>query len=184
MRLILYGFHICPFVEQSKIILIEKNILCEHVHVNIRNKPNWFLKLSPLGKVPILSANDTLIFESNVINEFLDETSLPSLHPSDPIQKAYNKSWIEWGNKLIFDAYNMTIARDKTSFLELQRTVGDKLSLLENQVKTPYFNGNYFSLIDVTYAPLFFRFKSLAKQFSLDLLKKDFDCDLVSEYKR
>lgn len=171
MHLILYSFRICPFVERANILLNEKNIACERINVDIRNKPEWFLKLSPLGKVPVLSADGILIFESTIINEFLDEISLPSLHPQDLIRKAHNKSWIEWGSALIFDAYNMTLAKDESFFLEKRLVVEEKLQLLENQLHSkPFFNGEKFSMIDLAYAPLFRRFDSLERQFSIDIL--------------
>jgi len=168
----LYSFRICPFVERTNILLNEKKLFCERIYVDIRNKPEWFLKLSPLGKVPVLSVNDTLIFESTVINEYLDEISPPSLHPASPIQKAYNRSWIEWGGSLIFDAYNMTLAADESSFNNQRIIVHKKLTTLEKQLqKSPFFNGTAFSLIDIAYAPLFRRFDSLIRQFSIDILE-------------
>jgi len=172
MSMTLYSFRICPFVERTNILLNEKKLFCERIYVDIRNKPEWFLKLSPLGKVPVLSVNDTLIFESTVINEYLDEISPPSLHPASPIQKAYNRSWIEWGGSLIFDAYNMTLAADESSFNNQRIIVHKKLTTLEKQLqKSPFFNGTAFSLIDIAYAPLFRRFDSLIRQFSIDILE-------------
>ncbi len=174
MHLILYSFRICPFVERTNILLNEKNIQCERVYVDIRNKPDWFLKLSPLGKVPVLCADDTVIFESTVINEFLDETSLTtSLHPGNPIQKAHNRSWIEWGSALVFDAYYMTLSANKDEFAEKRKIVDSKLILLEEQLKNaPFFNGEQFSMIDLSYAPLFRRFDSLMRQYSIHILEQ------------
>ncbi|MDR3478599.1 MAG: glutathione S-transferase family protein [Gammaproteobacteria bacterium] len=174
MHLVLYSFRICPFVERTNILLNEKNIECERVYVDIRNKPDWFLKLSPLGKVPVLSADKAIIFESTVINEYLDEiSSLPLLYPNDPIQKARNKSWIEWGSTLVFDAYYMTLASNKLEFVEKQKIVNSKLVLLEQELRnTPFFNGEKFSMIDLAYAPLFRRFDSLVRQFSIDTLEQ------------
>lgn len=172
MPLILYSFRICPFVERTNILLNEKNIVCERIYVDIRNTPEWFIKLSPLGKVPVLNVNDTLIFESTVINEYLDEISSPTLHPVDPIHKAHNRSWIEWGSSLIFDAYNLTLAVDESSFIKQRVIVDSKLAILEKELqRTPFFNGTNFSIIDIAYAPLFKRFDSLERQFSVDILE-------------
>ncbi len=172
MILTLYSFRICPFIERINILLNEKNIHCERIFVDIRNKPDWFLKLSPLGKVPLLKANDTLIFESSVINDFLDEISPGSLHPSDPLERAYNKCWIEWGSTLIFDAYNLTLAQDTLSYDKQYTIVENKLALLEQELKSiPFFNGEFFSMVDIAYAPLFKRFSILAQQFNICLLQ-------------
>lgn len=172
MHLTLYSFRICPFVERTNILINENNILCERVYVDIRNKPDWFLKLSPLGKVPLLKVDDTLIFESSVINEFLDEISPKKLYPLDPIKRAYNKSWIEWSSALVFDAYNMTLTANNLSFEQQRSGVDKKLAILENEIDAqPFFNGNDFSMIDIAYAPLFKRFDRLSQQFDLHLLE-------------
>ncbi|MCD6044935.1 MAG: glutathione S-transferase [Gammaproteobacteria bacterium] len=172
MHLVLYGFRICPFVEKVNILLDEKNIHVERVYVDIRNKPDWFLKISPLGKVPILRVDDVLLFESTVINDFLDSLSAAtSLYPTNTIQKHLNKSWIEWGSTLILATYDMTLAKDKESFLAKRLLVEQKLSILQEQVKnSPFFNGEHFSMIDLTYAPLFKRFDRLIYLYSIDLL--------------
>ena len=174
MKLILYSFRICPFVERTNILLNEKKIECQRVYVDIRNKPEWFLKLSPLGKVPALSIDGKIIFESTVINEFLNELDpSQSLHPDDIVEKASNRSWIEWGSTLIFDAYNMTLTKIQNDFDEKKKIVDIKLILLEEQLtKAPFFNGDKFSMIDLAYAPLFRRFNSLLVQYSIDMLKQ------------
>ncbi|HRD70464.1 MAG TPA: glutathione S-transferase family protein [Legionella sp.] len=172
MHLTLYSFRICPFVERTNILINENDILCERVYVDIRNKPDWFLKLSPLGKVPLLKVDDTIIFESSVINEFLDEISPKKLYPLDPIKRAYNKSWIEWSSALVFDAYNMTLTANNLSFEQQRSGVDKKLAILENEIDAqPFFNGNDFSMIDIAYAPLFKRFDRLSQQFDLHLLE-------------
>ncbi|MFA5960072.1 MAG: glutathione S-transferase family protein [Tatlockia sp.] len=172
MHLTLYSFRICPFVERTNILINENNILCERIYVDIRNKPDWFLKLSPQGKVPLLKVDNTIIFESSVINDFLNEISTSKLYPSDPVKRAYNKSWIEWGSTLVFDAYNMTLAVNITSFKQQRIIVDKKLSVLENEIEAqPFFNGNDFSMIDIAYAPLFRRFDRLSQQFDVHLLE-------------
>jgi len=172
MRLVLYGFHICPFVEQIAILIREKQLNCEKVWVDIRNKPDWFSNLSPLGKVPILSVDGKVIFESYVINEFLEEIfpKLP-LHPHDPVQRAQNRAWILWGNLLTVDAYNLSIAPTGEAFLHSKNLVESKLEKLEMLLQSqPYFNGEQFCLIDLCYAPLFYRLQHLAELFSVELL--------------
>ena len=69
----LISFDICPFVQRSVITLEEKGVEYEIKYIELENKPDWFLAISPFGKVPVLQANDTVIFESAVINEYLDE---------------------------------------------------------------------------------------------------------------
>ena len=98
----LISFDICPFVQRSVITLEEKEVEYEIKYIELENKPDWFLAISPFGKVPVLQANDTVIFESAVINEFLDEV-VPGkrLHPEDPLKRAHNRAWIEFTSSLL-----------------------------------------------------------------------------------
>jgi len=64
-------------------------------YIDLKNKPDWFLKISPFGKVPVLKVDDTVLFESAVINEYLDEIlPEPPFMPGDPGQRARARIWI------------------------------------------------------------------------------------------
>ena len=73
-----------------------KKVEFEVTYVNLQDKPDWFLKISPHGKVPLLKCGDDILFESNAIAEFLDEMVEPKLHPSDPIERAHNRAWTDF----------------------------------------------------------------------------------------
>ena len=100
MDIELISFDLCPFVQRSVITLLEKNIPFKRTNIDLANKPDWFLQISPLGKVPVLRINGNILFESAVINEYLDEITPPSMHPQDSLQKAVNRAWIEFGSEL------------------------------------------------------------------------------------
>ena len=53
--------------------MIEKEIPFELTEVDLRNKPDWFLAVSPYGKVPVIVDDGQTIYESAIINEYLDE---------------------------------------------------------------------------------------------------------------
>ena len=85
MQLELISTRRCPFVQRSLITLNYKNIEHQMTFVDLDNPPAWFSEISPFGKVPLLRVDkDTVIFESAVINEFLDEITPGQLHPTDP----------------------------------------------------------------------------------------------------
>src|SRR5688572_11309954 len=89
----LISYKLCPFVQRSVILLKEKNIDFDIKYLEadeLKNKPEWFLKISPLGKVPVIKIDDRVLFESAIINEYLDETNPPYFQPSDPFIKAQN----------------------------------------------------------------------------------------------
>ena len=69
--------------------LIEKGIEFDLTAIDLNDKPDWFLEISPYGKVPVLRHNGAVIFESAVINEYLEEV-FPErpLLPSDPVRRA------------------------------------------------------------------------------------------------
>lgn len=74
---------LCPYVQRAAIALAEKGVPYERIDVDLANKPDWFLEISPLGKTPVLDAGGRAIFESAVILEYLEDTRPNPLHPSD-----------------------------------------------------------------------------------------------------
>ena len=168
----LISFKICPFVQRSVIILLEKGIDFDITYIDLNNPPDWFLDISPFGKVPVLRCGDTVLFESAVINEYLDETNPPSLHPSDPLLKAQNRACIEFGSNLNMDIHALITAKDKDEFDERCNKVQVELARVESKVsKGPFYNGESFSLVDIAYAPVLMRLQLLHQHFGLDLLK-------------
>lgn len=160
MRLI--SFKLCPFVQRSVITLIEKGVDYDITYIDLADPPQWFLDLSPFGKVPVLQVDDEILFESAVINEYLDEIHPPSLHPADPLRKALNRAWIEFGSALIMDQYHMMVADDQAAFETARDEVRSKLEQLEERLaEAPFFNGAHFSLVDAAFAPVFLRFDIL-----------------------
>ena len=160
MKLELISFKICPFVQRSMITLLVKDIPFEITYIDIKDPPAWFLQISPFGKVPVLRTDDSVLFESSVINEYLDEITPPSMHPNDPLQKAKNRAWIEFGSSLNFAQHDLYWSKDKEEFQMCFQKIRRHLEKLEQQITlTPYFNGPDLSLVDVAYAPLLMRFK-------------------------
>ena len=92
----------CPCVQRAAIVLAEKRVNFERRVVDLANKPDWFLAVSPLGKTPVLLAGEepdrTAVFESAVICEYLDDTLTPHLHPADALERARHRSWMEFGS--------------------------------------------------------------------------------------
>ena len=74
----LISHKLCPYVQRAVIALTEKGVPFERIDIDLANKPDWFLKISPLGKTPVLVVGDKAIFESAVILEYLEETQAKS----------------------------------------------------------------------------------------------------------
>ena len=165
MDIELISFDLCPFVQRSVITLLEKEIPFTRTNIDLANKPGWFLDISPLGKVPVLKINGNILFESAVINEYLDEITPPSMHPQDPLQKAVNRAWIEYGSELSNLSFRMLITQDESVVEQSLQGLRDKFEFLEkNLTAEPFFNGAAFSLIDAAYALVCIRIEYLLKQ--------------------
>ncbi|UPW17308.1 glutathione S-transferase family protein [Agarivorans sp. TSD2052] len=167
----LISFKLCPFVQRSVITLLHKGIDFNIQYIDLANKPDWFLALSPLGKVPVLKYGEEVLFESAVINEFLDEITADSLMPSDPLQKAKDRAWIEYSSQVLMAQYQVSLAKTPADFDTRLLGLNDKLSRLESLTSEhAYFNGANLALVDTALAPLFTRFAAIKQLFAKDLL--------------
>jgi glutathione S-transferase len=154
----LISFHLCPYVQRAIITLKEKKVPFSMVEIDLYNPPEWFDRISPLGKVPVLMVDGkTALFESAVINDYLDEITEPKLSPQNPLEKAKERAWIEFGSELMAVFYGVYTTKDRTAFDASMTEFFETLSKLEPEVKGPFFRGYDFSLVDTSYAPLFLR---------------------------
>jgi len=168
----LVSFKLCPFVQRSVIVLLEKGVPFDITYINLKEPPEWFQTISPLGKVPLLKVGDTVLFESAVIMEYLDEVNPPSLHPADPLRKAHNRAWIEFASGLLGGQYTLAMAAaDEEAFQRQRGELRTRLEQLERQIAGPLFNGAQFALVDAAFAPFFMRLQLLEGWHPLRLLE-------------
>jgi len=160
-KLTLISAPTCPFVQRAVIALKEKQVDFDVVYVDLADKPDWFLALSPLGKVPLLKVErdgfePAIVFESAVILEYLEETtSGDKLHPQDALERARHRSWIEFGSQVLIDLYRLTTAKDEAALDAASAAVRDKFARLEPTLVGPLFGGERFSNVDAAFAPVF-----------------------------
>jgi glutathione S-transferase len=155
-NLTLVSHHLCPYVQRAAISLSEKKIPFARRYIDLADKPDWFNTISPLGKTPVLLVNETAIFESAVILEYLEETQPHPLHPIDALKRAEHRSWIEVGSSILNDIAGVYNAPDKLVFDKKIQAVSDKFSLVENRLTTgQWFEGERFGLVDVVFGPVF-----------------------------
>ncbi|NCN43008.1 MAG: glutathione S-transferase family protein [Piscirickettsiaceae bacterium CG_4_9_14_3_um_filter_43_564] len=167
----LVSFKLCPFVQRAVIVLKRKKVDFKITYIDLSNPPEWFESISPLGKVPVLKVGKEVLFESAVIQEYVDEVTPPSLHPEDPLIKAKNRAWMVFGDDLNMLMFKMAHAQSEQAFNELQETLIGKLKQLEGvHSGKAFFNGNTFNLIDAAFAPFFMRLELMAKASGLDFL--------------
>lgn len=160
-KLTLISFPTCPYVQRAVIALKEKGVPFEVVYIDLANKPDWFLALSPLGKVPVLKVErdghePAIVFESAVILEYLEDTITEKrLHPSDALERAQHRSWIEFGSQVLGDLWRVSAAKDQTELDSASQALAAKLRRLEDTIAGPFFAGSHFSLVDAVFAPAF-----------------------------
>ena len=163
-QLELISHHLCPYVQRAVITLLEKDIPHERTYIDLANKPDWFASISPLGKVPLLRVDREVLFESAVICEYLDEITPGSLHPSDPLQKAKHRSWIEFGSGILNSIAGFYNAPDREGLEQKCIELADKFSWIEQSLDNDsYFAGEKFSLVDAVYGTIFRYFDVLDK---------------------
>ena len=156
MPLHLISFKTCPFVQRAVITLKHKNIDFDITYIDLAEPPDWFLELSPLQKVPVLKVDDEVLFESAVINEYLDEITGGDLQPQDPLARAKNRAWVEFASNMLGNLYMMKMSKDEERYLLYRKQLEDQLQRIENRLGDgPWFNGDEFSLADTAFAPLF-----------------------------
>jgi len=167
----LISFKLCPFVQRSVITLLKKGVEFKITYVDLADKPDWFLAISPLGKVPVLKYEDEVLFESAVINEFLDEITPPNIMPASALQKAKDRAWIEFSSQIIMDQYRLCVAKSEAEFTIQKQAFKTKLQQLEQVVEGGYFNGEAFSLVDAAIAPVMTRIATFKKYYQMDFLQ-------------
>ena len=152
----LISHKLCPYVQRAVIALTEKGTAFERIDIDLANKPDWFLGISPLGKTPVLQVGDTAIFESAVILEYLEETQPKPLHPADPLTRAEHRAWIEFGSAVLSDIAGFYAAADEATFKARTAQLEQRFARLEARVvAAPWFDGENFSLVDAVFGPVF-----------------------------
>ncbi len=152
----LISHRLCPYVQRAVIALTEKGVAFERIDIDLANKPDWFLALSPLGRTPVLMVGEHAIFESAVILEYLEETQAKPLHPADPLRRAEHRAFIEFGSAVLNDIAGLYAAADEVSFRAKAAQLETRFARLETRVAAaPWFDGESFALVDAVFGPVF-----------------------------
>lgn len=153
-----------------------KQVEFDVTYINLREKPDWFLKISPHGKVPVLQVDDEVLFESNAIAEFLDEVVEPRLAPADPIKRARNRAWTDFVPDFAKGLSGVYYTKSREEVDAGLAEAPKVLQKLEDAIANergndgPYFNGDKLCLVDAAYAPFFQRFLAVDARLGSGLL--------------
>ena len=169
-RIELITAEVCPYAQRTHMALIEKGLDFERREVDLKNKPAWFEEVSPYSKVPVVKIGEKVVWESAIINEFIDE-SFPDrpMMPGDPYMRAQARIWIDFCNsRFAWACYDLVFAQDKDEQDRLRTKLEDDLRRMEFDgmaklsPEGPFWLGSEISLVDLTYYPFFERFPAVS----------------------
>ncbi|MDE1952477.1 MAG: glutathione S-transferase N-terminal domain-containing protein [Betaproteobacteria bacterium] len=161
--MVLYSGTTCPFSQRCRFVLFEKGMDFEIRDVDLFNKPEDVNVMNPYGQVPILVERDLILYESNIINEYIDERfPHPQLMPGDPVARARVRLFLfNFEKELFVHVSTLESRASKTNekAMEKARTaIRDRLTQLAPIfTKNRFMLGDDFSMLDVSIAPLLWR---------------------------
>jgi len=161
--MVLYSGTTCPFSQRCRLVLFEKGMDFEIRDVDLFNKPEDINVMNPYGQVPILVERDLILYESNIINEYIDERfPHPQLMPADPLWRARARLFLFNLERDIFSYVSVLESRNAKGIEKAQEKA--RTSIREQLVqlapvftKHKYWMGEEFSMLDVAIAPLLWR---------------------------
>jgi RNA polymerase-associated protein len=155
----LYSGTTDPFSQRCRFVLFEKGMDFQVIDVDMFNKPEDLAVINPYNKVPVLVERDLVLYEANIINEYIDERfPHPQLMPADPVMRARARLFLHRFENELFchiDAveHGVQKAADKA-----RHTIRDNLTQISVVfAKQKYMLGDEFSMLDVAIAPLLWR---------------------------
>lgn len=157
----LYFAKASTFSQRTRVVLLEKGIDFTPIEIDLQNKPNGYTEISRYGKVPAIQHGDVIVYESTIINEYLDEVfPEPPLLPRDPANKAIARIWIDYANTRFVPAFNKFLrGKDSQEQEQGRKEFTEALLYIEQQGlgKGDYLLGDQFSLVDISFYPWFER---------------------------
>jgi stringent starvation protein A len=158
----LYSSATDPFSHRSRFVLFEKGMDFEIKDVDMYNKPEDISTMNPYGEVPILVERDLILYEANVINEYIDERfPHPQLMPVDPINRARVRLFLLGFDRELYQYVSILESRTETDEKKKEKAriqIRDQLTLLAPMfLKNKFMMGEEFSMLDIAIAPLLWR---------------------------
>lgn len=161
----LYFTRRSTFSQRTRVVLAEKKIEFIPVEIDLADKPTDFLKISRYGKVPAIKHGNVELYESAIVNEYLDKVfPEPPLLPSDPAQRAIARIWIDYANTRFVPAFTKLLRGQNAQEQEQgRREFTEALLYIEQEGlgklsnNGTYWLGEQFSLVDMSFYPWFER---------------------------
>jgi RNA polymerase-associated protein len=155
----LYSGTTCPFSQRCRIVLYEKGMDFQITDVDLFNKPEDLAVMNPYNRVPVLVERDLVLYESNIINEYIDDRfPHPQLMPADPVMRARARLFLfRFENELFCHIDTLEKGTPKTVD-KARQIIRDNLTVIAPVFsRQKYMLGEEFSMLDVAIAPLLWR---------------------------
>ncbi len=163
----IFSAEVCPFAQRTRMMLIEKDVPFSLTEIDLNDKPDWFLDISPYSKVPVIRHDGRVVYESSIINEYLDECfPEPAMMPAAPGARAALRIWIDFMNvKLLPCFYRLLMAQEADRQAAEGETLKSHFRLIEAAMREegagPYWFADRLSLADLALYPWFERLPAL-----------------------
>jgi glutathione S-transferase len=163
----IFSAEVCPYAQRTRMVLIEKGVDFSLREIDLADKPDWFLDISPYSKVPVIRHQGRVVYESAIINEYLDEVfAAPPLMPEGPGARATARIWIDFMNmKLLPCFYRLLMAQQSEQRAREGETLTAHFRLMEAAMGVesagPYWFGGQLTLTDLSLYPWFERLPAL-----------------------
>lgn len=156
----LYSGTTCPFSHRCRIVLFEKGMDFSIIDVDVHNKPEDLVSINPSNDVPVLVERDLQLYESNIINEYIDERfPHPQLMPADPIMRARARLFLHrFEHDLFVHVRTLEGVPKKSEADRAREALREGLTLIAPVfARQKFMLGEEFSMVDVAVAPLMWR---------------------------
>lgn len=153
------SFKICPFVQRVTALLEAKAIPYEIEYISLKEKPQWFLDISPNGQVPVLVTDaGHALFESDAIVEYIEEAFAPLQPGISAEQRATNRAWSYLASKNYLVQCSAQRSPGPDVLAERSNKLSAAFDRIERQLNgAPYFSGHTIGMVDIAWLPLLHR---------------------------
>src|SRR6187401_2313217 len=155
----LYSATTCPFSHRCRIVLYEKGMDFQIIDVDLHNRPEDLAVMSPYGRVPVLVERDLILYESNIINEYIDDRfPHPQLMPADPVMRARARLFLYRFENEMFGHIHSREQGTQKQAEKGRQVIRDSLTQISPVfAKQKFMLGDEFTMLDVAIAPLLSR---------------------------
>jgi len=155
----LYSGTTCPYSHRCRIVLFEKGMDFEVIDVDLMNKSEDVATINPYNKVPVLVERDLVLYEANIINEYIDERfPHPQLMPPDPVMRGRARLFLHRFEQELYSQVDIIEHGVAKSIDKARATIRDNLTqFAQILTKQKFLLGDEFSMLDVAIAPLLWR---------------------------